>query len=81
MLDVTVSTKVTRPEYQVFTSRVQLYGFDTLTPRAARAALEIAGYHTGTVSYTSTDKSGENTYRKTYRVYAKSARLIEDEVY
>jgi hypothetical protein len=28
---------------------VTVHGFDTLTPRAARAALEIAGFHTGEV--------------------------------
>jgi hypothetical protein len=60
--------------------RVQLYGFNTLTPQAARAALEIAGFFTGTVIYTSTDKSGENTYRKAYRVYPNSARKIFDDV-
>jgi hypothetical protein len=52
MLEVRVSPKVTRPEHQaehqVFTGIVKLYGFDKLTPRAARAALEVAGYTTGT---------------------------------
>lgn len=59
-------------------SRVQVHGFEKLTPKAARAALEIAGYYTGTVSWQQTHPSGEVTYYVTYRVYHNSARKIWD---
>lgn len=58
--------------------RVQLYGHDQLTPKSARAALEVAGFYTGTVTYTSVDFSGENTHYKAYRVYANSVRKLWD---
>lgn len=63
------------------TGFVKVHGFDKLTPRAARAALEIAGYYTGTASRQATDKSGENTHVIAYRVYEKSARKTVDEVF
>jgi hypothetical protein len=61
-------------------SRVQLPSEFRLTPKTARAALEIAGYWTGTVSLQATDMSGENTYYKAYRVYPRSVKKIVDDV-
>lgn len=70
MLNVIARRYVTRPEYQVFQYEVTVNGFDKLTPKAARAALEIAfGNSNG----------GEVVDHETgigYRVYAKSARKI-----
>lgn len=80
MLDVLCSTVIKQPEYQILTCRVQLPSYHKLTPQSARAALEIAGYYTGMVSYTSTDKSGENTYYKAYRVYPNSVRKLWEDV-
>jgi hypothetical protein len=75
MLDVTVISANGQHR-----SRVQLPSQFRLTPKTARAALEIAGYWTGTVLYQITDFSGENTYYKAYRVYPHSVRKIRDEV-
>jgi len=70
MLEVTVTRTVTSPEYQVFESQVRIYGFDKLTPRAARAALEIAfGQPYGGEVW-----SEETGYG--YRVYKNSARKV-----
>lgn len=68
MLEVTVKRTVTSPEYRVFESQVQVYGFDRLTPRAARAALEIAfGQPYG----------GEVWWEDYgYKVYERSARKV-----
>lgn len=74
MLEVKVSKKVTKPEYQVFEGIVNLYGFDRLTPRAARAALEIAGYYTGEVWTMPGGIDYQGIYG--YRVYATTARKI-----
>lgn len=71
MIQVTAQRIVTRPEYQVFTHEVQIAGYDRLTPKAARAALEIAfGNSNEGVVW------GEGYG---YRVYAKSARKIGRE--
>jgi len=80
MLDVLCSKTVRKPDYQVLTCRVQLPNYHKLTPRSARAALEVAGYYTGSVQYTSVDKSGENRYYKAYRVYLNSVRKLWDDV-
>lgn len=56
---------------------VNIYGFNNLTPRAARAALQIAGYNTGEAWTMTYDKNGPD-YASDYgyRVYSKSARKI-----
>lgn len=84
MLEVKVSTTVTIPEYQVFSTVVKVHGFDKLTPRAARAALQIAGYNTGEAWTMNPLKvqnengewidNPEDDYG--YRVYPKSARKL-----
>ena len=68
MLEVTVTRTVTSPEYRVFETRVQLYGFDRLTPRAARAALEIA-FGNSTSGEVWSEGYG-------YRIYENSARKL-----
>jgi hypothetical protein len=71
MLQVKVTRTVTRPQYQQFASIVTVHGFDRLTPRAARAALEVAfGQPYG----------GEvwNDNGIGYRVYKNSARKMYD---
>jgi hypothetical protein len=58
---------------------VRLNGYTTLTPRSARAALEIAGYPSGTVWYIPNGNAGpdyENAYG--YRVYPNSTRKLND---
>jgi hypothetical protein len=71
MLQVQVTRTVTRPQYQVFTSIVTVHGFDKLTPRAARAALEVAfGQPYGGEVVAMDDSVG-------YRVYKNSARKIK----
>jgi hypothetical protein len=68
MLEVTAQRIITRPQYQVLSSEVRLHGFDRLTPRAARAALEIAfGNDNGGVVW------GQGYG---YRIYEKSARKV-----
>lgn len=42
MLEVTVRRTVTSPEYQVFSQTVRLNGYSELTPKAARAAVNVA---------------------------------------
>lgn len=82
MLQVKAQRIVTRPEYQVFTQQVNVNGFDRLTPRAARAALEIAfgNANEGVVwSYTFNHETGEYENEYGYRVYGKSARKIYPE--
>jgi hypothetical protein len=59
---------------------VVVHGFDTLTPKAARAALEIAGYFTGTVESV-TIPDGSHEHRVAYRVYKTTARKLYDEMY
>lgn len=73
MLEVIARRIVTRPEYRVFEHTVKVNGFDKLTPRAARAALEIAFGNSN---------SGEVVDHKAgygYRVYGNSARKINLE--
>jgi len=71
MLEVTVTRTVTSPEYRVFESKVRIYGFDKLTPRAARAALEIAfGQPYGGEVWV--EEYG-------YRLYENSARKLRAE--
>lgn len=70
MLDIIARKYATRPEYRVIEVRVQVHGFERLTPRAARAALSIAFGN---------DLEGEVVDSASgigYRVYAKSARKI-----
>lgn len=71
MITVTAQRIVTRPQYQVFSHEVKVNGFDRLTPRAARAALEIAF---GNSNYGTVWGDGYG-----YRVYAGSARKIYPE--
>lgn len=73
MLQVTAQKIVTRPQYQVFSSEVRVNGFDTLTPRAARAALEIA-FGNGDSGIVWGNGYG-------YRVYKNSTRKIYPELY
>jgi len=80
MLQVTVKRTVTSPQYQVFESVVKLYGFDKLTPRAARAAIEIAhGQPYGGEVWTqvpATSEGLDHSQMYGYRVYKDSARKI-----
>jgi hypothetical protein len=71
MLEVTAQRIVTRPQYQVFSHQVKVNGFDRLTPRAARAALEIAFGNSNEGVVWGKDYG--------YRIYAKSARKIRPE--
>lgn len=71
MIEVIARRIVTRPQFQVFEMTVKVNGFDRLTPRAARAALEIAFGNSN---------SGEvwgDGYG--YRVYGNSARKIKSD--
>lgn len=77
MLKVSVETGKNSDKH---TAVVEVYGFERFTPRAARAALEIAGFFTGTARYQETDPSGEHTWYCAYRVYKNSARKIMDDV-
>lgn len=71
MLEVRVVRTVHQPEYQRFESIVIVHGFDKLTPRAARAALEVAfGQPYGGEVWTRDAKYG-------YRVYPRSARKVK----
>jgi hypothetical protein len=73
MITVTAERIIEEPQYRVLSNQVVINGFDRLTPRAARAALEIA--------------FGNSTYGRVwspdmsygYQVYAKSARKIQPE--
>lgn len=80
MLKVTVKRTVEQPQYQVFETQVQLYGFDRLTPRAARAALEIAfGRPYGGEVWTQAEATEDGLNYSGmygYRVYANSARKV-----
>lgn len=57
---------------------VIVHGFDRLTPRAARAALSIAGYVKGEVWIDAPITNGHLDYSQMYgyRVYAHSARKV-----
>jgi len=57
---------------------VIVHGFDRLTPRAARAALSIAGYREGEVWTEAPMTPDGSDYSKVYgyRVYANSARKV-----
>lgn len=79
MLEVSVSTGKGMNKQ---TAKIQVHGFDTLTPRAARAALEIAGFYTGE-AWTIDDMSSEYSFMDVYgyRVYPKSARKLRPEMY
>jgi hypothetical protein len=71
MLEVTARRTVHEPEFQVFAVQVRVHGFDRLTPRAARAALEIAfGQSYGGEVWS--DEYG-------YRVYENTARKVYGE--
>jgi hypothetical protein len=71
MLEVTARRTVHEPEFQVFAVQVRVHGFDRLTPRAARAALEIAfGQSYGGEVWS--DEYG-------YRVYANTTRKVYAE--
>jgi hypothetical protein len=74
-LEITVSTGKGLNKHS---GLVNVYGFDKFTPRAARAALEIAGNYTGTAAYQETSPDGEYTYYSAYRIYKNSARKICD---
>lgn len=74
MLKVTVKRTVEQPQHQVFETQVQLYGFDKLTPRAARAALEIAFGQPYGGEVWAQAPAIEDTYG--YRVYKNSARKV-----
>lgn len=69
MLKVTVTRKVTRPDYQVFTQHVSIPNADRLTPTTARSAIAIA-FGSGTGEVTCTDGYG-------YKVYANSMRKFQ----
>ena len=75
---ITVSVASANKQYS---GKVQVHGFDKLTPRAARAALEIAGYFTGSVRQIYIDRTTEESRIIEYRVYDKSARKTVDELY
>lgn len=72
MLEVTVQRIVTRPTYQVFEMQVQLNGADRLTPKSARAALEVAfGNSSSGIVF------GDDGYG--YKVYPNSTRKIHTD--
>lgn len=73
MIEVTATRTVKRPMYQTFQSQVKLNGYDRLTPKAARGALEVAfgNANGGDVWWP------EGGYG--YRVYGKSARKLRYE--
>lgn len=82
MITVTAVRTVTRPQYQRIERTVQLHGFDKLTPRAARAAQEIAfgGSSEGEVWWTRPMTSADDTPEMDtygYRLYAKTARKVK----
>lgn len=83
MLKVTVKRTVEQPQYQVFKTQVQLYGFNKLTPRAARAALEIAfGQPYGGevwVEAPATERGIDYSQMYGYRVYENSTRKLYPE--
>lgn len=75
MLQVKVTRTVTRPQHQVFTNIVTVHGFDRLTPRAARAALEVAfGQPYGGEVVAMNGSVG-------YRVYKNTARKIKPDLF
>jgi len=79
---VVLCSKVDRDyEYPMYRSvNVWMEDEIKLTPTVARKALQLSGYITGTATYESVDRSGENHYRKTYRVYPNSVKLLYDGV-
>lgn len=75
MLKVTVTRKVTTPEYRILQSEVALNGRDKLTPQAARAALEVA------FGNASSGEVWDHVAGYGYRVYGKSARKVTQQDY
>lgn len=69
MLEVIASRTVTEPEYQKFQTTVKVHGFDKLTPKAARAALEIAFGNSNSGEVWCNDEYG-------YRVYPNTTRKV-----
>lgn len=78
MITVVVSRSIPG---QTLENRVKLYGFDRLTPKAARAALEVAfgGSSGGGVVLWTPDDNPDLEYG--YRVYENTARKIYPETY
>lgn len=81
MIEVKVSKKVNKPQYQKFETIVMVHGFDTLTPKSARAALEIAfgiNYGGEVWSLPLATKLNGIDYEGVigYRVYQNSARKL-----
>lgn len=77
MLRVIVSRITNSPIRQTFQQEVVINGFDRLTPKAARAALEIAygNSNYGDVWWSLLDhETGETKQSYGYHVYAKSHR-------
>jgi len=73
MLKVIASRTVRQPTYQTFSQQVRLPGYDRLTPKAARGALEVAF---GNSNYGEV-WSAQDGYG--YRIYAKSHRKIRSK--
>lgn len=73
-IELLAERTVLEPEYRVFSNRVIVHGFDKLTPRAARAALEIAFGNSSYGRVWAPDMSYG------YQVYAKSARKIHPDL-
>lgn len=69
MLELTVRRTVTSPEYQVFTQHVQLNNVEKLTPKTARAAINVA-FGSGAGEVTCSDGYG-------YKVYPNSTRKFK----
>lgn len=74
MITVKAERIVEEPNYQVFSYTVTVNGFDKLTPRAARAALQIAFGNSNYGRVWSPDMSYG------YQVYTKSARKIHPDL-
>lgn len=74
MLQVTVTRKVGNTVHQM---QVQLPGYDRLTPKAARGALEVAfgQPYDGTVWFNG-DVANNYAGSYGYRVYPRSARKV-----
>lgn len=70
MIEVTVRKLVVKPAYKIMEETVRLHGFNSLTPRAAHAAVELAF---------GPNQTGEAWLGDVgYRVYRTSARKITD---
>ena len=76
VLEVVVKITIEQPDYEILEDRVRLVGWNRLTPRAARAALQVATgrNYDGEVWFFSPDG---NDYG--YRVYKNSARKLYAE--